>query len=118
MLYVAPQPPPTPYIFYGVDPLPQHYVERTAALDALKQAVLGPAQGAGVALTAAASSLTAVEGMGGIGKTVLAQALARDPASKERFPNGVLWARLTPKVEKEGDVENILLRLGSGVGSR
>lgn len=36
-------------------------------------------------------SLTAVSGMGGIGKTVLAQALTRDDTVQQAFPDGIVW---------------------------
>ena len=32
-----------------------------------------------------------VHGMGGIGKTVLASALARSPRVRERFVDGIYW---------------------------
>jgi hypothetical protein len=38
-----------------------------------------------------AIALTALEGMGGIGKTVLAQALLRDEAVQQAFPDGLVW---------------------------
>ncbi|BAY07666.1 NB-ARC domain-containing protein [Calothrix sp. NIES-2098] len=41
-----------------------------------------------------------VQGMGGIGKTVLATALARDEEVRQAFPDGVLWITLgqTPQI--------------------
>ncbi|BAY89372.1 MULTISPECIES: NB-ARC domain-containing protein [unclassified Tolypothrix] len=41
-----------------------------------------------------------VQGMGGIGKTVLATALARDEEVRKAFPDGVLWVTLgqTPQI--------------------
>ena len=36
-----------------------------------------------------------MQGLGGVGKTVLAQALARDPAVQRRYPDGVLWVTMT-----------------------
>jgi hypothetical protein len=32
--------------------------------------------------------------MGGIGKTVLAQALCHDPAVQDAYPDGVIWATI------------------------
>ena len=39
-------------------------------------------------------ALCALQGMGGIGKSTLAAALAHDPEVQDRFPDGVLWATL------------------------
>lgn len=39
----------------------------------------------------------ALRGMGGIGKTTLALALAHDPAVQSEFPEGILWTSLGPK---------------------
>jgi hypothetical protein len=39
----------------------------------------------------------AIRGMGGIGKTTLAIALARDASIPQQFPDGVLWTALGPK---------------------
>ncbi|ELS04510.1 NB-ARC domain-containing protein, partial [Xenococcus sp. PCC 7305] len=38
--------------------------------------------------------ISAIQGLGGIGKTILAQALAHDPQVQERFRDGILWATL------------------------
>jgi len=48
-----------------------------------------------VALTSAIrSGATALHGMGGIGKTVMARALCDDPEVQGAFPDGILWATL------------------------
>jgi hypothetical protein len=77
--------PPRPIPFLAPVP-PPHYVPREATLAALL-AQLQP--GAGLALV----------GMGGVGKSTLAAALAR--AARHRFPDGVLWAsaELSPPEE-------------------
>ena len=38
--------------------------------------------------------ISAIHGLGGIGKTILAQALAHDPQVQKRFCDGILWATL------------------------
>jgi DNA-binding SARP family transcriptional activator/predicted negative regulator of RcsB-dependent stress response/energy-coupling factor transporter ATP-binding protein EcfA2 len=69
-----PRPRPIPYLAPSAPP---HFVPREAALATLL-AQLQP--GTGLALV----------GMGGVGKSTLAAALAR--AARHRFPDGILWA--------------------------
>jgi hypothetical protein len=65
-------------------PLPRNYVERHEALANLRNALITDGSGPSIALTA-------LEGMGGIGKTILAQALAYDEVVQQSFPDGVIW---------------------------
>ncbi|MGD0973463.1 MAG: NB-ARC domain-containing protein [Candidatus Korobacteraceae bacterium] len=65
-------------------PLPRNFVERPDEQKSLRQALIADADGYSIALTA-------LEGMGGIGKTILAQALCHDEAIQQAFPDGVLW---------------------------
>ena len=65
-------------------PLPRNYVERPEALLRLRNTLITDGGGPSIALTA-------LEGMGGIGKTVLAQALCRDDVVQQAFPDGVVW---------------------------
>lgn len=73
----------------GVHILPPHYLERTAYLDRLKNTLLaGRAQRVGVTSIPVKAGL---KGMGGIGKTVLAAALAHDRQARELFCDGIVW---------------------------
>ena len=73
---------------YGVPELPINHFARPAELDALRALVLSAGRaGAG----GAASGAVGVQGTGGMGKTVLAAALARDHTVRQAFPNGVYW---------------------------
>jgi WD40 repeat protein len=65
-------------------PLPMNYVARPEALATLRDALITDGSGRHIALTA-------LEGMGGIGKTVLAKALCHDEVVQQAFPDGVIW---------------------------
>jgi WD40 repeat protein len=65
-------------------PLPRNYVERPGVLMNLRSALIRDGEGASIALTA-------LKGMGGIGKTVLAQALCHDEVIQQAFPDGIVW---------------------------
>src|SRR4051794_5463124 len=64
--------------------LPINYVARPKALEHLRNTLLADGTDRQIALTA-------VHGMGGIGKTVLAQAICRDEVVQQAFPDGVIW---------------------------
>jgi WD40 repeat protein len=73
--------------YVTVPPLPPNYIERTAELRSLRALVLRDGGGRTVALTA-------LKGMAGIGKTVLAQALCLDEVTQAAFPDGIIWLPL------------------------
>ena len=72
----------TPYNTVPV--LPPNYVERASESRALRNALITDGEGRHIALTA-------LRGMGGIGKTILAQALCHDPVVQQAFPDGIVW---------------------------
>ena len=74
--------PPNVARLHGVSDLPPHYLPREADLAGLKQKLL--AGGVNVGITGQ-SSAVGVQGMGGVGKTVLAAALARDLEVRHAF---------------------------------
>src|SRR6516165_12783512 len=61
-----------------------NYLERPEALGALRDALFAEGHRQPIALTALA-------GMGGIGKTVLAKALTDDEVVQRAFPDGIVW---------------------------
>ena len=65
-------------------PLPENFVPRPAALAALRDAVMRERRTSNLPLTGLA-------GMGGMGKTLLAQALCSDEVIQQAFPDGVIW---------------------------
>ena len=70
------------YITAPVQPV--HYLDRPEAIRALRETVVAEDGERAIALTA-------LEGMGGIGKTVLALALCRDAVVQAAFPDGIVW---------------------------
>jgi len=87
----------------AVPDLPPHFLPRPEYLDLLKATVLaGVEEGRPVVVTGAARKV-GVQGMGGIGKSVMAAALARDEEVQRAFPDGVVWLIL-------GQQPNIIAR--------
>jgi WD40 repeat protein len=82
------------HVSYITAPPPvANYIERPAALRSLRDSMFAEDHRNPIALTALA-------GMGGIGKTVLAQALVEDEIVQQAFPDGIVWitaGRETPQ---------------------
>jgi len=77
--------PPATQPHYNNSPaLPNNYVPRPEILTALRNALFQDAPNRNIALTA-------LQGMGGIGKTVLAQALCHDEVVRHAYPDGIFW---------------------------
>ena len=75
------------HTYITVPPLPPNYVERKQELEGLRYAVLDDGSSRRIALTA-------LKGMAGVGKTVLAQALCLDETVQSAFPDGVVWLNI------------------------
>ena len=88
-----PPAPPTPWHGLGaVDTVPQpppHFLPRPEDMAALKQRLLTPNHQT-LVMTGQGQKV-GVQGMGGLGKTVLAAALARDNEVRRQFPDGIIW---------------------------
>src|SRR5271165_1713215 len=93
--------------YVTVPPLPVNFVERPEALTALRDALITDDGGRHIALTA-------LEGMGGIGKTVLAQALCHDLVVQQAFPDGVVWISIGK--ESTFDVVTRMREVGKALG--
>src|SRR4051794_25297366 len=93
----------------GVPALPAGYIAREE-LDGLRQALLAGAEGA-LAITGNARAL-GLHGQGGIGKTVLAAALAHDDELRRYFPDGGFWVTVGERGELVTAQIDLLARLG------
>jgi hypothetical protein len=77
-----------------IPPLPQNFIPREKIIAELRDLIFTEGEESNIAVTA-------VAGMGGIGKTVLASALCRDKAVQRAFPDGIAW--ITVGREWDGD---------------
>jgi hypothetical protein len=77
-----------------VPSLPSYYVDRPDARNRLKSALLNEEFHITGTLV-----ISAIYGLGGIGKSVLASALAHEPEVQAKFPDGVLWVTLGQQPE-------------------
>src|SRR5260370_93644 len=91
---------------HGVPELPPHYLPREEDLAGLKRKLLAGVES--VAITGQGQAL-GVQGMGGIGKTVLAAALAHDSEVRQAFSAGIYWLTIGQKPNLL-DLQNQLLR--------
>lgn len=74
---------------YGVRPLPSFYLPREGPYEAARAALVQDAISATV--ISAPPRAAAIYGMGGVGKSTLATALAEDCSLRRHFKDGILW---------------------------
>ena len=79
----------TPGAPFQAPAVPRYFIPRPEASDSLRVHLLAEGTGAAGALI-----VSAVHGLGGIGKTTLVAALAHEPDVMALFPDGILWATL------------------------
>jgi WD40 repeat protein len=94
---------------HGVPAAPPAYVER-AELTTLRSTLLEVQVGL-VGLTGSVQAL-GLHGQGGIGKSVLAAAVALDPDVAHRFPDGLFWVTLSENADLVAAQIELLRRLG------
>lgn len=95
---------------HKVPALPPHFVPRPQELDGLRERIMTDLFQPTV--ITAAKQATALHAMGGIGKSVLAAAFARDCATRFHFPNGVIWATVGQKPDLLGTLRSVGEALG------
>ncbi|MFN6540153.1 MAG: NB-ARC domain-containing protein, partial [Nostoc sp. EkiNYC01] len=81
--------PQTKLALFQAPPLPAHFVERPEYSDDLKTRLLNGSSSDSRTLV-----ITAIHGLGSVGKSTLATALAHDEEVQSRFCDGILWATL------------------------
>ena len=90
---------------FQAPPLPENYVPRLQVLKSLKREILDRTVSQRKVKTSGnGPSLLEMTGVAGIGKTVMASALAHDAEIQALFPDGVLWANL----EQSSDILSLL----------
>ncbi|MHC5768028.1 MAG: NB-ARC domain-containing protein [Nostoc sp.] len=88
---------------FQAPPLPTYFVERPEYSDELKTRLLNGSSSDSRTLV-----ITAIHGLGSVGKSTLAAALAHDAEIQSRFCDGILWATL-------GQQPNVLALLSGWV---
>ena len=106
---VAALPPGSAGALHGVPALPTEYLERDE-LSGLRAVLLGAGTGA-VGVTGDVRAV-GLHGQGGIGKTVLAAAVACDPVVRAHFPDGLFWVTAGEQPDLSGLQTGLLSRLG------
>ncbi|NEO39320.1 MAG: hypothetical protein F6J90_24470 [Moorea sp. SIOASIH] len=93
--------------FNQAPPLPPYYVERPEVSEQLKQILLSEE-------TAKAGTLvvSAIYGLGGIGKSTLAAALAHDSEVQSHFTDGIFWATLGQQPDSLSVLSSWIQQLG------
>ncbi|MBL8161412.1 MAG: TIR domain-containing protein [Anaerolineae bacterium] len=74
---------------FSVPELPPHFIERSKDLEAIRSKLLADIRSPTV--VTGITRRAGLQGMGGIGKTSLAIALARDCEVRRAFPDGIFW---------------------------
>ncbi len=78
-----------PAVPFQAPPLPNHFVRRDEAAAPVLDDLLAEGSGAPGVLV-----VSAIHGLGSVGKSTLAAYLAHLDAVRQRFPDGILWATL------------------------
>lgn len=81
-----------PAMLWGVPALPPHYLPRPDDLHEIAELVMADAI-IPTAITSA-NQTVALQGMGGIGKSVIANAFCHDCATRRFFTNGIVWIQV------------------------
>jgi tetratricopeptide (TPR) repeat protein len=94
----------------GVPALPPHYIPRPDDMAAVSQYVLADLN-APTVITSDKQAVT-LQGMGGIGKSVLAAAVARAGDMRRAFPDGIVWVTVGQTAERRALYQRVGVLLG------
>jgi WD40 repeat protein len=97
LIRVLKQPIPPLAPLLGVDGLPAHYLTRTAELARLTELLLADVFRPTVITSS--QQTASLQGMAGIGKSVLAAAFARACETRRAFEDAIVWLRIGPQPE-------------------
>ena len=97
---------------HGVPSLPPHFLSRPDDLAGLNELLLADIHRPTVVESTGRTS--ALQGMGGVGKSVLAAAFAGACTTRRAFPDGIFWLTLGP----HPDLIGLLRLIGQILGDR
>jgi WD40 repeat protein len=111
------QPNPTFAPLFAVPSLPDHFIGRPTVARRVRNALLVDIENPEV--STGANALIGIHGMGGIGKSVLAAALASNREVRQSYPNGVVWVPFGQNLTKDDLLrrqQDIVAHLGGDTG--
>jgi WD40 repeat protein len=88
---------------FGVPSLPPSFLDRPELMSRVRDALLVDLQKPQV--ITGADARVGIQGMGGIGKSVLAVALARNRQIRESYPDGIVWISCGQNSDRDGLVQ-------------
>jgi TIR domain-containing protein/NB-ARC domain-containing protein len=94
------------HTYVTAPPPPINFIPRPEEMEQLHHTIIGDG-------TSRQIALTALEGMGGIGKSVLAAALCQDEVIQAAFPDGVIWVTLG---REPGNLVSQMTEVGRALG--
>lgn len=105
------RPEPPLGALFGVPSLPPHFLDRPDLLCQVKNALLADLKKP-VVITAS-DARVGMHGMGGIGKSVLAAAIAHDREVRRSYPNGIIWLTIGQQPDLVRLQHDVARHLGS-----
>lgn len=97
---------------YGVPALPSHYLPRAEEIESLLKSVL--ADDYEPIVITSAKQTVALQGMGGVGKSVLAAALAQTCEVRRAFSDGLIWLAFGQQAEAIDNLRRVGRTLNDG----